>query len=281
MPPDAERAPYLPSLCWTLSEGDGGKTLYARVWDLAGNAGQEATCSVLLDTTPPLSGMRQLPACARSVSITVAWGATDEGCGVAAYDVQYRDGDGGWIPLATGTEATSTPFTGEDLHTYWFRVRARDLAWNVEPFPERSEDAVTFVLSGVSAANVTILWPPSGAAVRGAVVANGTSSHPNPRMPVTRVMVQLDDGGWVAANGTSVWGLDLDLSGLGPGPHVVRAKAFDGEAYSPVVERAFVVGEPPKEVRDGGPTVALGLGLMAIAAVVAAALLVWRRRASV
>jgi len=280
-PPDAERAPYLPSLCWTLSEGDGGKTLYARVWDLAGNAGQEATCSVLLDTTPPLSGMRQLPACARSASITVAWGATDEGCGVAAYDVQYRDGDGGWIPLATGTEATSTPFTGEDLHTYWFRVRARDLAWNVEPFPERSEDAVTFVLSGVSAANVTILWPPSGAAVRGAVVANGTSSHPNPRMPVTRVMVQLDDGGWVAANGTSVWGLDLDLSGLGPGPHVVRAKAFDGEAYSPVVERAFVVGEPPKEVRDGGPTVALGLGLMAIAAVVAAALLVWRRRASV
>jgi hypothetical protein len=215
--------------------------------------------------------MMQLPACAKSASLTVSWDAVDEGCGVAAYDVQFRGGDGEWSALSTGTDATSASFTGADMRTYWFRVRARDLAWNLEPFPDRSADAVTFMLSDVSAANVTILGPPSGAVVRGTVVANGTSSHPNPRMPVARVMVQLDDGEWVAANGTSSWALALDLSGLGPGPHTVRAKAFDGEAYSPVVERTFVVGRPPKEDTGGSHSMTIVLVLVLVVAIAAAA----------
>jgi hypothetical protein len=52
------------------------------------------------------------------------------------YDVQVRDGASGtWASQWAGTPATSETFTGaQHLHTYYFRVRARDRAGNVTAY---------------------------------------------------------------------------------------------------------------------------------------------------
>ncbi len=51
----------------------------------------------------------------------VSWSGDDgAGSGVAAYDVQYRDGNGDWTDWYTGTAETQATFTGEVHHTYAF-----------------------------------------------------------------------------------------------------------------------------------------------------------------
>ena len=87
------------------------------------------------DCTPPTSSVDPLPPWVETPAFTVTWAGQDAWSGIAAYDVQVRDGyEGGWTGWLTGTTATSGTFTGIHGHTYFFRVRARDQAGNQEPF---------------------------------------------------------------------------------------------------------------------------------------------------
>jgi len=58
----ATRMPFVGSLSWVLTGGDGTNMLYARATDMAGNVGLTVTDSIILDTTPP------------ALAITVDWG---------------------------------------------------------------------------------------------------------------------------------------------------------------------------------------------------------------
>ncbi|MEJ5312349.1 MAG: Ig-like domain-containing protein [Anaerolineae bacterium] len=70
------------------------------------------------------------------------WNSQDNLSGIASYDVQYRDGAGGvWTDLLLGTTEVYTRFVGTDNHTYYFRVRARDLAGNQSNYTEGDGDA--------------------------------------------------------------------------------------------------------------------------------------------
>lgn len=77
--------------------------------------------------------------------------------GIAAYDVQARDGyEGAWTGWLTGTIATSGTFTGIHGHTYFFRARARDQVGNEEPFgDEEWGQAFTTVLTEAAPVLVT------------------------------------------------------------------------------------------------------------------------------
>ena len=128
--------PFSGSVPWTLSAGDGLKTIYCRVKDLAGNLGDIVSCTIALDTTPPSSGMTPMGNVSGTTDLEVSWGAADATSRVASYDVQYREDDGTWIDLLVGTNATRTTLKGVDGHTYSLRVRSRDVAGNVEEYPE-------------------------------------------------------------------------------------------------------------------------------------------------
>ncbi len=77
---------------------------------------------------PPVTAL--LPAYANS-AFPISWTVpiTWTGTPAASYDVQYRDGASGsrtdWI---TSTTITSTTFSGQDGHTYYFQARARAAA---------------------------------------------------------------------------------------------------------------------------------------------------------
>ena len=87
------------------------------------------------DCLAPHSLVEPLPPWVETTVFTVTWSGQDTWTGIAAYDVQVRDGyEGVWTDWLTSTAATSATFTGTHGHTYFFRARACDLAGNCEPF---------------------------------------------------------------------------------------------------------------------------------------------------
>lgn len=90
------------------------------------------TGTVDIDSLPPTSAMTSLLATSPS-TITLAWSGSDTTSGVAVYDVQVRnEPDGEWKDVVLNTPTTATVFFGENGHTYAFRVRAKDIAGNIE-----------------------------------------------------------------------------------------------------------------------------------------------------
>jgi len=98
------------------------------------------TYNVTIDTTPPTSSMTALPQWSPG-TFTVSWSGSDNpgGSGIRHYDVQFRSNGGAWQNWQTATTATSATFTGQNNNLYEFRVRAVDLANNVEAFPNNPQ----------------------------------------------------------------------------------------------------------------------------------------------
>lgn len=79
---------------------------------------------------------------------TLSWSGIDTtaedgwGWGIWNYDIQYRTSPTGeWINWLTATTETTGTFTGHPGETYYFRIRARDLATNVAPWDSASQDS--------------------------------------------------------------------------------------------------------------------------------------------
>jgi len=88
------------------------------------------------DILAPASSVQALPTQSPG-PFTVSWSGADPGpAGLKNYDVQVKDGSGGaWADWQMGTTDTSASYPGVGGHTYYFRSRARDNAYNVEPWP--------------------------------------------------------------------------------------------------------------------------------------------------
>jgi Tol biopolymer transport system component len=99
-----------------------------------------------LDNVAPTSQVAPLPAWS-GATFAVNWSGTDTGgAGLRSYDVQFRDGaTGPWTDWLLDTAATGATFSGQDGHTYYFRSRARDNAYNLESYPAGDGDTATAV----------------------------------------------------------------------------------------------------------------------------------------
>jgi lysophospholipase L1-like esterase len=103
------------------------------------------------DDDPPSSQVNDLSACQINVDFPVSWWGEDgDGTGIVSYDIQYKDGEGGWTGWLTDTTSTLATFTGGQRgHTYYFRSRAEDRRGNQEEWPT-DYDAFTQVAHTVS-----------------------------------------------------------------------------------------------------------------------------------
>ncbi len=126
---------YTTSAAWPLAAGDGSKMVTARFRDLAGNISAPVTDTIVLDTLAPSVSVSPLSSYQFSPTFSVTVLGTDATSGVASYDLEFRDGlSGSWTGWLTATTATSASFSGQDGHTYSFRVRAHDNAGNTSAF---------------------------------------------------------------------------------------------------------------------------------------------------
>lgn len=100
------------------------------------------------DFIPPYTRFANLPALASTNGLTLTWTGSDQGgSGIVSYDLQYRVESGDWIHVYS--EPILQPqwdFAPGTTGPVSFRVRARDAAGNVEPWPSAAEGdgSVTF-----------------------------------------------------------------------------------------------------------------------------------------
>ncbi|WP_129671328.1 hypothetical protein [Candidatus Chloroploca sp. Khr17] len=91
-----------------------------------------------LDTAPPVSSIELIERKGNGYQIT--WGGTDDASSIASYDVQVRIlPRGGWTDWRMQTTATTAWFGPDEGKHFAFRVRARDRAGNLEPWPDEAQ----------------------------------------------------------------------------------------------------------------------------------------------
>jgi hypothetical protein len=135
---------WVTGTAFTLAQ-DGQHTVRITSSDVAGNEEPAHVYAVAIDRRPPEVRMGALSHYQSSTRFQVTWAGNDDpsGSGLADFDVQVRDGLGGlWANWLTRTTLTGATFNGERGHTYFFRVKARDLAGNEASFTDGSSYTV-------------------------------------------------------------------------------------------------------------------------------------------
>ena len=113
---------YGTTAAWTLSTGDGTKTVYARLMDNAGNTTTgNITASIYLDTTPPAGGSVIIDSGAaycNTTSVTLTLSATDSGSGMG--EMRFSNDNTNWSSWQTyATTAAWTLSSGNGTKTVY------------------------------------------------------------------------------------------------------------------------------------------------------------------
>lgn len=158
-------------------EADGMHVVRITSVDVAGNEELTQVFSVNIDRQPPLARMGTLSRYQRQPSFDVSWQGSDPmpGSGLASFDVQVRDGyAGAWQAWFTRTTETRARFTGQRGHSYFFRVAARDVAGNRQPFTgDETYAVVETVLNGSFDTGNFSQWTAGGELFKAVIPAPG------------------------------------------------------------------------------------------------------------
>ena len=196
------------------------------------------------------------------------------------YRVTYSDGDGD-LPTSIGViidggaprtmvladGIANTILTGEDYlldvmgtalgvgnHTFAFKATDNLFTAIGDNWTHQGPKVTAYVAPN-KPPTVTITYPTSGATVIGAVNVTGTAVDPDTGDVVDKVEVNLDNGLWSKANGTTTWHIIWDCSNISSGDHTFYARATDGKNYSNpvamnvIIERR-VIGPPTVAITD-------------------------------
>ena len=144
---------------WDVGGEGANKPVTLRLRDVNGQIAPVAMRTVNVDVTKPTSSMTALPP-RSSTEIALAWSGTDTLSGVASYDLQVQVGNSAWTDVLTNTTTTHTTYHAESGVLAAFRVRARDVAGNIEDWP-LAADTTTLPSVGSSRTDVTAPSDPS------------------------------------------------------------------------------------------------------------------------
>ena len=99
-------------------------------------------------------------------NVQVQWSGTDEGSGIASYNIYVSDNGAPFTVWQQNTTATSGTYTGQFGHTYAFYSLAQDKTGNIEDAPANSDATVTVIDNTpptitTESARPASLWPPN------------------------------------------------------------------------------------------------------------------------
>jgi RHS repeat-associated protein len=171
-----------------------------------------------IDASVPESAVLALPSSTNTTDFLVQWTGSDQGSGIAEYDV-YVSTDGSSYTLWKATPDTSAIFTGVYGHTYSFYSVAKDNVGYVELAPT-SPDATTTLLSPYTVPVVDAgvdLSTPEG--IPATVIASFADAGPE-----TSFSTLIDWGDGITSSGTlSVTPVTTGVSGNVTGTHLYQA----------------------------------------------------------
>ena len=151
---------YAASKAWTLSAGDGAKTISVEYKDAASNVSVGTISdTITLDTTIPLIDNVSAPAISDRASITISYAASDALSGIKKVTLWAKKGaNGTWAATTkTSTAASgSLVYTADEDDTYFFGIVAEDNAGNVSAAPSGSGSASTVVNTAPPTGTITI-----------------------------------------------------------------------------------------------------------------------------
>lgn len=171
---------------FTLSAGDGPKTVYVQYYDVVFNVSTVASDSIILDTTVAVP--TNVTASLAGNVITVDWDdVVDGGSGLSGYNI-YSSSDGFANKINPSLIPAGTSAFGDTIYTngtYSYKVEAVDNAGNISAKSAETTPAIvanitpaspTNVATEVSDHNLTIFWDAVGGGVTGYIVTiNGVS----------------------------------------------------------------------------------------------------------
>jgi ribosomal protein S11 len=119
------------SKTWSLTQGDGAKTVYYQVSNVLGMVSPTYSDSIVLDTTPPAATITSPSEGEKiqSSSVTVSWSGSDGGSGLEKYEVKLDSGN--WVSKGI---LTSHTFAGVSDGSHSVYVKATDNAGNSKEF---------------------------------------------------------------------------------------------------------------------------------------------------
>lgn len=119
-----------------------------------------------IDNSKPISNVLMLTASECASNVQVQWAGTDEGSGIASYNIYVSDNGSPFTVWQQNTTATSGIYTGQFGHTYAFYSLAQDKTGNIEDAPANPDATVTIIDNTPPAittepASPAALWPPN------------------------------------------------------------------------------------------------------------------------
>ena len=149
---------YAASVPWTLSSGDGQRTVRVRWVDSLGRQSVGSTDSIVVDTVAPTVSAVSIAFVDQSqpsavIPMFVRWNGSDAG-GIAGYDIGISRDGGAWSMMSRNVASPSILTWQAPGHSYKFRVRATDQAGNVGGWQPGS----TLRLSAVQEKNAKITY---------------------------------------------------------------------------------------------------------------------------
>ena len=166
----AEWMPYVPSLCWTLMPGDGTRTVFAKLRDIAGLESVILKNSIILDPIPPQVeiNVNSGSPYSNNALVTLTINVT-ENCRTADIGIsQYPDPTGmEWQAYKKSVSYSLTPGDGTKV----IYVRARDMANNTGPVASCSimldtlppDSSISQLPAETNGSNITVTWNGSDA----------------------------------------------------------------------------------------------------------------------
>lgn len=152
----AETQTQLSTVVGALAYTQGVNTFSVRAANSAGGSSAKQSVNFYFDNSAPATTVPALPATiALTDSIALHWSGSDLGSGIVSYDVDYKHAPNGawarWLTAITDTAGVFGASAPEPLQlgvTYAFRIRARDVAGNVEAWPANDQygDASTTII---------------------------------------------------------------------------------------------------------------------------------------
>ena len=222
-----------PTKTWTLTSGDGTKTVYYQIKDNAGLVSITYSDTIVLDTNPPTGSITIAEGLVytNSTSVTLTLSADDATSGVA--QMCFSHDNATWTPWETySTSKTWTLTTGDGIKTVY--VQFIDNAGLV------SQSYSGTITLDTNPPAIVITSPSFGYEIKSSTItvtwtgSDGTSG-------ISYYKIRLDDYSWIDV-GTNT---THTFTGLDDGSHTIEVKAFDNAGLTKQDSVDFIVNTSP------------------------------------